>query len=137
MNKPGKQILLLFLLLAPAALHGQNYIGMHKDSIQKVLRKDFPDFRIDNSTTNNVYNYLKLVDRVNEQTVLFFLSDDNKCTRVRWMSDYSNFDDIRKLLDGRYKRTGDKRWVYRSGGRNFGITLDDGDWYFTVNFFED
>jgi hypothetical protein len=117
MNRPGKQILLFSLLLAPAALYGQNYIGMHKDSIQKVIRKDFPDFRIDNSTTNSVYKYLKMVDRVNEQTVLFFLSDNNKCTRVRWMSDYSNLDDIRKLLDGRYKRMGDKRWVYRSGGK--------------------
>lgn len=130
-------ILFMLFALASNSAYGQNYIGMHKDSIQKTLRKDFPDFRPDNSTTNSTYSYLKFVDRVNEQTVLFFLSKDNRCTRVRWVSDYSNLTDIRKMLDSKYTRMGDKTWYYKAGGKEYSITLDQEQWYFTVSFFED
>jgi len=130
-------IIILFFILVSVNISGQNYIGMHRDSIQKTVRKDFPDFRADNTTSNNTYNYLKLVDRVNEQTALFFLSSDNRCTRVRWMSDYSNLGDIRSMLDKKYRKAGENKWVHNTGGKEFRITLDEEEWYFTINFFED
>lgn len=130
-------IIIVVWIFATSVAQGQNYIGLHKDSIQKTLRKDFPDFRMDNSSTNTTYKYLKFVDRVNEQTALFFLSGDNMCTRVRWMSDYSNLNDMTNMLDARFRKEGDMKWAYRSSGRSFSITLDEDEWYFTVNFFED
>ncbi len=130
-------MLLLLFLLSSFGTYGQNYIGMHRDSIQKILRKDFPDFRLDNSTTNNTYNYLKFVDRVKDQTVLFFLSNNDRCSRVRWISDYSNLSDMKIMLDKKYRKEGDKKWIYKFGGKDYGITLDEEEWYFTVSFFED
>jgi len=113
--------------------HGQNFIGLHKDNIAKVLRQDHPDFRIDNSSVNNTYKYLKFIDSVSEQTILFFLSDDDMCTYVRWISDYANLNDMIGMLNRTYKKNGEKSWTYSHDGKHYAVTLEEEEWYFTVN----
>jgi hypothetical protein len=114
-------------------VNGQHYIGMQKDKIAEVLKQQNPDFRIDNSTVNSTYHYLKFVDDVSEQTILFFLSANEECTYVRWMSDYANLNDITNLLNTQYKKAGENRWFYFNEGKRFTVALEEGEWYFTVN----
>ena len=121
------------LLFAGLQVNAQHYIGLHRDRIATELKKQNPDFRPDDSAVNNTYHYLKFVDDVSEQTILFFLSDNDVCTYVRWMSDYANLTDITHLLNREYRSAGEKRWTYTEGGKRFRITLEEEEWYFTVN----
>lgn len=134
MKKYARHIFtVLVLLLAGLQVSGQHYIGLHSDRIATELKRQNPDFRLDNSAVNNTYHYLKFVDDVSEQTMLFFLSDKDVCMYVRWMSDYANLTEITNLLNTEYKKAGEKRWTYSEGDKRFSVTLEEGEWYFTVN----
>ncbi len=97
----------LSLLLAfPAVTYGQNFIGLTKDQIPVLLKSVNPQFKLDRNAVNHTYNYLKYVDKISEQTMLFFMSEKNICTYVRWMSDYANLNDITSLLNRNYRKNG-------------------------------
>lgn len=122
------------LLVFSAGAKGQNFIGLDKDDIAGVLKTVNPHFRLDRNAVNRTYNYLKFVDKVSEQTALFFLSDSNQCTYVRWMADYSNLTDLTKMLNARYVKDGPGSWTYTDKGDQYTVTLTEEEWYFTVSF---
>lgn len=138
MNNTIKIALVLFVLIHVVfPVQGQNYIGMHKDQIADALRENNPDFRLDNTTVNQVYKYLKFVDNVSEQTMLFFLSENDICTYVRWISDYANLNDIMTALNSKYTKNKDKSWAYTENGKRYSVKLEEDEWYFTVNIQEE
>jgi hypothetical protein len=92
------------------------------------------NFKLNKSVINTKYNYLKYEDNISEQTILFFLSDNDYCTLVRWMSDYANINDLLFMLNKEYHKTGKNKWTYTSNGKKYVIILAEGEWYFTVNF---
>jgi len=122
--------IILFLSFQAAA---QNYIGMHKDEITKVLQKERPAFKLDKNSINRSYNVIKFVDKISEQTMLFFLSEKDICTYVRWMSDYSNISEIIGELDRSYKKKDDKTWHFTDKNQEFVVRLEEGDWFFTIS----
>lgn len=134
-----KKTIMTFIVFMHALLFcsGQNFIGMHKDNIADALKQDYPDFRLDNTNVNDTYNYLKFVDNISEQTILFFLSDDDVCTYVRWISDYANLNDMTGMLNQKYRKNGEKSWTYSQNGKSYAVTLEEGEWYFTVNIREE
>ena len=67
---------ILFLAVADH-LQAQNYIGMHKDQIIETMKETEKQLKLNTSTVNPHYNYLKYEDKINEITVLFFLSEDD------------------------------------------------------------
>ena len=100
MKRGYSYTIVFFLLMAGLVeLKGQNFIGMPKSNIPAMLKTLHPEFKLDKSAVNHAYNYLKFVDKVSEQTLLFFLSDKDICTYVRWMSDYSNLSDMTAMLN--------------------------------------
>jgi hypothetical protein len=133
MIKRSGYILIGFLFLMSAA-SGQNFIGMTKTEIPDALKVAYPQFKLDKSMTNHAYNYIKFVDKISEQTILFFLSDKNICTYVRWMSDYSNLGDMTAMLNKKYHKAGQSEWTYTDKGEDYTVKLEEGDWYFTVSF---
>ena len=110
----------------------QNYIGMHPGEIATALKSEFPQFKLDKSAVNHAYKYLKYVDKISEQTILFFLSDTDICTYVRWMSDYSNLNDMIGSLNKKYRKSGENTWSFSDKGENFTVKMDEEEWYFTV-----
>ena len=40
-----------------------HYIGLHKSEIVDMVKTRDPDFHLDNTTRNTVYNYLKFVEK--------------------------------------------------------------------------
>ncbi len=74
------------------------------------------------------------MDKVSEQTLLFFLSDKDVCTYVRWISDYSNLGDMTAMLNKNYHKNGTNSWTYADKGDDYSVTLVEGEWYFTVTF---
>ncbi len=121
-------LLLIFSLNATA----QHYIGMKKADIIKIMQKNQPQFKLDTGSVNRTFKYVKLVDKISEQTVLFFLAEDNTCTYVRWMSDYANLNDWIAVLNSKYKKKDKNTWSYIDKGQEFVVTLEEGEWFFTI-----
>ena len=123
------------LLALVLSLHGnaQNFIGMHKTEIVMVMKETQKDFKLNTDVVNKKYNYLKFEDRINEQTVLYFLDEEDNCTYIRFMSDYSNYNSVLDSLNTKYTRKNDNTWNYTDKGSIYVIYLEKGEWFFTVN----
>lgn len=126
---PGVLLFVISLQAFP-----QNYIGMHPAEIATALKTEFPQFKLDKNAVNHAYKYLKYVDKISEQTILFFLSDNNICTYVRWMSDYSNLNDMIGFLNKKYRKSGENTWSFTDKGENFSVKMAEEEWYFTITF---
>jgi hypothetical protein len=113
-------------------VNGQNYIGLHKDEIASLMKETQRDFKLNTGIINKAYNYLKYEDKVNEQTLLFFLDEDDCCTCVRLMSDYTNLNDVTDTLNSKYTRTGENTWTYKEMDVVYTVRLEKEEWYFTV-----
>jgi hypothetical protein len=124
--------ILLFLFGITVNIAAQNFIGMHKNNIHEVMKKNFPGLKLNTNVVNHDYKYLKYEDKINEITVLFFLSADDRCTLVRRMCDYSNINDELRILNTKYKPAGKDTWIYEDGGKKYLVTLEEGEWYFTI-----
>lgn len=113
-------------------LQAQQYIGLHKDVIKEMMKSGNKEMYLDKSTVNNTYNYLKYVDALDEQTLLYFLDNEDKCKLIRHMCDYSMLDEKVEELNESYTKTADDTWQYKEGGEIYEITLEEGEWYFTI-----
>lgn len=130
----GHMGLFLYLSAFSYIVEGQNFIGVHKNEIAGLLNQVNPQFKLDRNVVNHTYNYLKYVDKVSEQTILFFLSDEDECTYVRWMADYSNLSDMTGMLNQKYRKNGSNSWSYSDKAGDYSVTLVEEEWYFTVTF---
>jgi hypothetical protein len=121
-------------MICPSGIYAQNFIGLPKSDIAGLLKTLNPQFRLEKNAVNHAYRYMKYVDRISDQTILFFLSDQDMCTYVRWMADYSNLSDITEMLNRKYNKNGQNTWSYTDKGVNYAVTLLEEEWYFTVSF---
>jgi hypothetical protein len=129
-----KSCLLMVSLFLSVAFNvgAQNFIGMDKEDIIEEVKKKYPGLKLNTNVINHDYKYLKFEDKINEITMLFFLSEDDKCTVVRKMCDYSNINDELSTLNSTYKTTGKGQWSYECGGKKYLVILEEGEWYFTI-----
>ena len=125
---------MLFILSCSFRAEGQNFIGVHKSEIAGMLKTVNPQFKLDRNAINHTYKYLKFVDKISEQTILFFLSDKDECTYVRWMADYANINDLTGMLNQNYRKNGINSWSYSDKGGDYAVTLVEEEWYFTISF---
>jgi hypothetical protein len=125
---------LVFLtgLALVAQSFSSNYIGMSKPDIIKAMQKNSPGFDLDDGAVNKTYNYLKFVDKYNEETWLFFLSAENVCTHTKLMSDYSNLKLRTDELNSRFKKAGEHKWVGVEKGIIYEVELKKEEWFFTI-----
>jgi hypothetical protein len=110
----------------------QNFIGSSKDEIVKMMNEKNPGFSLDDGVVNNTYKYLKYVDKENEETWLFFLSDENICTHSKLMSDFSNLQTRKDELDKEYKPAGENKWIFINKGTTYIVELKKEEWFFTI-----
>lgn len=134
MHKSLTYILGIVFTLMISSAHAQNFIGMSPAEIATSLKAAYPQFKLDKNAINHSYKYLKYVDKISEQTILFFLSDKNTCTYVRWMCDYANLNDMITMLNSKYKKSGVNNWSYVDKGEHFTVMMEEEEWYFTVTF---
>ena len=113
-------------------VQAQNMIGMDKEEIMEEMNTRFKTFKLNTSTVNHAYKYLKYEDSINEITILFFLSDNDKCTLIRKMYDYSNINEVLMDLNDNYKSSGKNQWTYADRGQQFQLDLSEGEWFFTI-----
>jgi hypothetical protein len=109
-----------------------NFIGMTKDEVVSTMQKTNPGFDLDEGAVNTTYKYLKFVDRYNEETWLIFLSDDDKCTHTKLISDYSNLKIRTDELNRKYKKAGELKWVFIEKGIVYTVEMKKDEWFFSV-----
>jgi hypothetical protein len=109
-----------------------NYIGMSKADIVSKMQKNNPGFDLDEGAVNSTYNYIKFVDKYNEETYLFFMDESNSCSFTKLMSDYSNLKIRTDELNKNYKNAGEGKWIYVENGQVYVIELKKEEWFFTI-----
>ncbi len=129
-------ILLAGLFTSNEPLFETHFIGMSKDEVSKVMLEKHRSYKLNTTTINNSFNYLKYIDGINEITVLFFLTDNDSCEAIRIMGDYSNINDMVFQLDENYEKIDNKNWEYKKENKEYQVTLEEGDWFFTVSIKE-
>ena len=132
MRKPSGLLISIALLLIVEAGFAQNFIGMHKDEIKQTMKETQKSLKLNTSTVNKHYNYLKYEDPINEITVFYFLSDQDECIQIRKIYDYSNINDVVAQLNDDYKEDGFNKWYYKDKGKKYDVILKEDDWFFTV-----
>lgn len=129
-------ILIAGLQTSNSPLFTTHFVGMSKGDVMEVVKEKHRVFKLNTSTINTSYNYLKYEDLINEITVLFFLNEKDECKAVRIMSDYSNINEMLSQLEESYNKTDDSAWMYEANKKEFKVNLEEGDWFFTVTIKE-
>lgn len=123
---------ILFLLL-PLGAAGQNLLGYKAGEIEKFISRNKKELVKDENSRNDYYKYLKYTDgTAGTSTYYFFLSDKDRCLRIKSMHVHSMKEIVEEELDSLYTRTGTDRWSDRNRGIDAVISLVSEEWFFTV-----
>lgn len=120
------------LLLLSGTGKSQNLIGYHSDDIKKNMRETQNEFRLNNDTKNEYYNYLKFENRFGTKTYLFFLSENDTCKYTKLMCGHSELKETLKMLNKKYQKVNENMWIEEKNGDKFNISLKREQWYFTI-----
>jgi hypothetical protein len=123
-----KIVLLLFVLQANAQF--PVFIGMSKDDILKEMETKYKQFSQNTDFKNSKFKYMKFIDRTGDETLLVFLSDDEKCTLTKLMTGYDNEPDRVAQLST-YKKTEKDKWETTVNDRLLLVELKREEWYLT------
>lgn len=125
-------VLISFLLLIAGSGKSQNLIGYHSVDIKNIMRETQNEFRLNDDTKNEYYNYLKFENRFGTKTFLFFLSENDTCTYTKLMCDYSDLKETLKMLNKKYQLVNKNSWIEEKDSNKFNISLKREKWYFTL-----
>jgi hypothetical protein len=123
---------LFFLLLLPFTGTAQQVIGLPKQEVMKVIQDEYKNFALDNSSRNTTFNYLKYIDKINEQTLLCMLSEKDICTSTKLICDYMNLEERLDELNKRGTRLSDSTWTYQNNKQKFVVKLKKEEWFFSL-----
>ncbi|MDT8401719.1 MAG: hypothetical protein RQ743_08495 [Bacteroidales bacterium] len=126
-------LLYIALVLLSVNLTGQNLLGYKAGRIEKYISRNHTDLVREENSRNDHYKYLKYTDgTAGTSTVYFFLSEQNKCNRIKSMHVHGLRDEVQKELDRMYVKTGENTWTDRKKGRDATIKLVNEEWFFSV-----
>lgn len=119
----------LFLSLS---INAQNYIGFHKDDIVKLMPQEYKGFYFEKEV--NVYDrgFLKYVNTVEEQTVLFMINTDGVCTAVSRMYNTWLHEQVVNELNKKYQQVSTNKWLEVKDGKEYHLALIKGKWFLTL-----
>jgi len=87
----------------------------------------------DNTSKNPVYNMVKYIDNLGNQTLIYFFSDQDTCLYSKWMCDYSMLNKVVSGLNEKYRQSAEDTWHYTQDDREYRVSLTTGEWYFTIS----
>ena len=125
-------IWMLVGLTMPVQVSGQHFIGLHKTEVKALMESEKKQLYEDEHSVNTVYNTVKYIDRLGDQTLLFVFSEQDTCLYSKWMCDYSMLNAVIAGLNGKYTQSAEDTWGYVYDNEPYIITLTAGDWYFTI-----
>lgn len=128
-----RKLLLVFIVgIITIAGYAQNFIGQYKEDIRKKAREAYPGFVFDKEVENGKKSFIKYVNILEEQTLLFILDENGYCTSTARMYNTWLFSKIKGEFDKKYKRLDSLRWIDSINGNIYEIIIKKGDWFFTV-----
>jgi hypothetical protein len=113
-------------------ISAQNFIGMNKVEISKLMTVNHPDFVYVDDAVNKAYKYMKYTDQDGNQTWLFFLSADEHCTVSKLICDYMHYDRLTASLDKTYKKAGTNSWSFNDKGIDYIVEIRKDEWFFSI-----
>ncbi|BDX39153.1 hypothetical protein CYCD_25080 [Tenuifilaceae bacterium CYCD] len=125
-------ILIIPFWIIQLSTYGQNYIGIHKDDIKKLTSKEYKGFIFEKEVKNGDRSFIKFVNVIDEQTLLFMLNQEGICTSVSRMYNTWLYDQVVKELKENYKKVGSDTWTEVKDGKEYEIKLKHGEWFITV-----
>jgi len=125
-------IVISFLLLLSGAIKSQNLIGYHSDDIKKIMRETQNEFRLNDDTKNEYYNYLKFENSFGSKTFLFFLSENDTCKYTKLTCDFSELKETLLMLNEKYQNVNENMWIEEKNGEKYTITLKKEQWFFSL-----
>jgi len=131
----GLWILSTLALTVALTLHvaGQNYIGLHKDEIRKRAASEYKGFAFDKEVENGNRSFLKYVNVLEEQTLLFVLNDKGYCTSMSRMYNTWLLNQVKADLTKNYRHTDSLTWLEKQNDKEYEIKLKKGEWFLTVS----
>ncbi len=131
-----KPLAIIFLAVAVAFLSlsasAQNYIGLHKDEIAKRMPQENKGFYFEKEVNVDDRGFLKYVNTLDEQTILFMIDTDGFCTAVSRMYNTWLYDQIVNELNSKYQQVSTNKWLEVKEGKSYDLTLIKGKWFLTL-----
>jgi hypothetical protein len=125
-------ILTIICLIISGEVSGQHFIGKHKTEVMDLMGREMKQLYEDENSVNRVYNTIKYIDRLGDQTLLFVFSEQDTCLYSKWMCDYSMLNSVMAKLNGKYSQSAEDTWSYVHDQEPYIITLTTGEWFFTI-----
>ena len=122
----------MICLAIPGRARGQHFIGKHKSEVRKMMKENTKELYEDDSSRNPVYNMVKYIDNLGNQTLIYFFSGQDTCLYSKWMCDYSMLNKVVSGLNEKYKQSAEDSWHYTQDGLDYRIILNTGEWFFTI-----
>ncbi len=131
-----KPLAIIFLSVAIAFLSlsasAQNYIGLHKDEIAKRMPQENKGFYFEKEVNVDDRGFLKYVNTLDEQTILFMIDTDGFCTAVSRMYNTWLYDQVVNELNSKYQQVSTNKWLEVKEGKSYDLTLIKGKWFLTL-----
>ncbi|MEY1638229.1 hypothetical protein [Tenuifilum osseticum] len=131
-----KPLAIIFLSVAVAFLSlsasAQNYIGLHKDEIAKRMPQENKGFYFEKEVNVDDRSFLKYVNTLDEQTILFMIDTDGFCTAVSRMYNTWLYDQVVNELNSKYQQVSTNKWLEVKEGKSYDLTLIKGKWFLTL-----
>jgi len=124
----------LFFAFLLTNVNGQNFIGMTKEEIKQAMKESKKEFYFSKEVNTGKYHFLKFENIDETKTMLFMLSDQEKCKYTKIMCDYSLLKSFEDSLNSNYYYQKNMKWIDRNqeSEQDFLIELKKKDWFFTV-----
>jgi len=131
-----KPLAIIFLSVAVAFLSlsvsAQNYISLHKDEIAKRMPQENKGFYFEKEVNVDDRGFLKYVNTLDEQTILFMIDTDGFCTAVSRMYNTWLYDQVVNELNSKYQQVSTNKWLEIKEGKSYDLTLIKGKWFLTL-----
>ncbi len=125
---------LLFFAFLLVNTYGQNFIGMTKEEIKQTMKESKKEFYFSKEVNTGKYHFLKFENMDETKTMLFMLSDEEKCKYTKLMCDYSLLKSFEDSLNSNYDYQKNMKWIdsHEESEQDYLIELEKKDWFFTV-----
>lgn len=120
------------LLTACTVVSAQSMIGLTKEEVLVIVKKEHREFRKDNTVVKQRFNYLKYVNVSKTRTWILYFTGEDICKTSKLVCDYSEYDEVLEDLSSSFQKTDDSRWEYIQDTATFEVNLIKKEWYFIV-----
>lgn len=120
------------IVILSLSVNAQNYIGLHKNDIAKQMPQEYKGFYFEKEVNVDDRGFLKYVNTIEEQTVLFMINTDGVCTAVSRMYNTWLHEQVINELNRKYQQVSTNKWLEVKDGKEYDLTLIKGKWFLTL-----